>query len=136
MEESARTPTTADREGEVEELGLFWWPAVAHVRIVAGDSADGRHLLELAEARSEINPSGPAAYAGLGAVAVRGDPAAATEALRRYVAVGGFHVRAIALDPIFARAREDSAFRAELGDLQREVERMRREVERELSEVG
>lgn len=110
-----------------------WWAAVAHARLAVGDTSAARRLLERTEALAEVTPSGPAAYAGLGAAVVAADAVDATEALRRYIAGGGMQARAIARDPVFARARRDPAFRAELAELQERVERMRRQVERDPS---
>lgn len=45
---------------------------------------------------------------------------------------GGRDVYAIQRSPLFSRVRGDSTFRAELAALERLVERMRREVERDL----
>lgn len=110
---------------------------LAHARRVAGDTAGAREVLERAEARMETQEPDPfVSYVRLEIAAVRGDADRATQALRRYVDAGGRRARIIRRDPIFEAVRSDSAFAAELAELERIVERQRRRVEREVPAGG
>jgi TolB-like protein/Flp pilus assembly protein TadD len=105
---------------------------LAHARRVAGDTVGARETLERAEARMESQEADPVvSYMRLELAAAYGDADGATEALRRYVDVGGRRARIIRRDPIFEDVRADAAFEAELAELERIVERQRRRVERE-----
>ncbi len=130
----ARVPDPA-LEDEPEALTM-----VAHVRLLRDDTAGARRMLERAEASlgagtGTIRPGGDP-WTALELAAVRGDTGAAVDALRAYVDAGGRNVYWIQRSPLFARVRDDSAFAAELAELKRLVERMRREVERDLSAGG
>lgn len=115
-------------------LGRLMLPFLAHLRSFHGDTAGASELLERAQSMlgSDPHPEGDKLTA-LRIAAVRGDAAAATEALRRYREGGGRNVSHIKQSPLFSRVRQDSAFRAELRSLEQIVERMRRQIERDLA---
>lgn len=109
-------------------------PSLAHARRLSGDTGGARETLERAEARTEAVPDDPfVIYTRLGIAAVRGDPARTVEALRRYREAGGRRARVIRRSPVFERARSDSAFAAELAELERIVDRQRARAEREVA---
>lgn len=68
-------------------------------------------------------------FLALKVAALRGDESGSVEALRAYVEAGGRSLHEIERSPLSSRVRRDSAFRAELHDL----ERMRRQIEQDLA---
>lgn len=116
----------------------FWLPEVAFARLMAGDSAGGREVLDRTEAALDAvldaihGRTLPESddFIRLQIAAVRGDADAATRALREYHENGGTRAYRIQRSPLFAGARADPTFRAELDRLVDRIERMRQQAER------
>jgi TolB-like protein len=111
-------------------------PSVAHAHLADGDTARAREVLRGAEGRIAATPDSASSYLRLSTAAVRAGADRATEVLRDYAEAGGREARWIRVDPVFARVRQDSAFEAELAELEEIVERQRRRVERDLADGG
>ena len=109
-------------------------PSVAHAHLAEGDTARAREVLRGTDRRIRAAPDSAFIYLRLSTAAVRDGADRATQVLREYVEAGGREARWIRSDPVFARARQDSAFEAELARLEEIVRRQRREVERELTD--
>lgn len=127
-------------EDSLEQASVHFLPTVAHVRSRQSDTSGARRMLERAEASLGTDPGKVRADAdhwlALEIAAVRGDIAAAVQALREYVDAGGRNFYEIERSPVFSRVRQDSAFQAELARLEHIVERQRRQVEHDLAEEG
>lgn len=109
---------------------------MGHTAFAVGDSAWGRRVVERARrilgsrAIPDYEPEWRV-YPRLQLAALEGDAGRAVELFRRYVERGGRDYGWFENSPLFDEVRDVGRFRAELADLRRRVEAMRRRIVRE-----
>lgn len=129
--ESAHAVLEQAVASEAGENAFWLLPSAAHTRILHGDIAGGRAMLDRAErVIAQVPMEQWARYASLQVAAARGDASHAADELGRQASEGFRWARAVRRDPIFSSVRSDPAFEAELANLERAVEQQRRQVER------
>ena len=114
---------------------------MAHALYASGDSARADSIVARFRqvlASQAVEPFDPEwrVFPRLQLAALEGDTERALELFRTYVERGGRDPTWYLQSPLFAALREDPAFRAELRELERLVDGMRRRMERDLRQEG
>lgn len=106
-------------------------PLIAHVSLLAGDTARANEVLNAAAAVADGDWGSRSWLPGT--FAVRGDGPATAEAMRAAMDAGAHRARWIEVDPVYARVRGDPDFEAAIVEVERLIARQRREIERDMA---
>lgn len=130
---AARAAIARISEEALRDRGWTDAPTVAHILLLAGDTAQAEALLDEAEA-IRVLPTD--IYSGTGLklriAAVRGDAEAAERLLREATEIGWRRARLVPADPVFSRVRDAPGFQAALAELERIVAEQRAAALRDL----
>jgi TolB-like protein/tetratricopeptide (TPR) repeat protein len=130
--EAART--ILDRIDEQQLRDRVWKdaPLIADVYLLTGDSTRADVVLREAAAVVDLHWENRAWAPGI--FAVRGDASGTADAMRAAVDMGMHQASWIEADPVYARVRGRPDFEEALGEVERLIDRQRREIERQIAE--
>lgn len=107
-------------------------PLIAHVSLLAGDTARADEVLRAAAAVADRDWGSGRWLPGV--LAVRGDGPGTADAMRAAIERGVHQARWIEADPVYARVRGHPEFESALAEVEGLIDRQRREIERQMAD--
>ncbi|MFW6084997.1 MAG: hypothetical protein ACODAA_07280 [Gemmatimonadota bacterium] len=130
--QEARAILTGVDEQQLRDRVWRDGPLIAHVSLLAGDTARAEAVLREAAAVAGVHWENRGWYPGV--FAVRGDPSGTADAMRTAMDIGMHQARWIEADPVYARVRGDPEFEAALDEVEDLIDHQRRQIERRIAE--